>query len=147
MADNLYLHTTAMGTLKKFLNFTQIRFKCSKPNSGKSVDLASSRNSSGAQVVKFFTRETTTFPQACGSFDVFPDDKSDLSKTCSQWGLVDGTYATGTWGHPTTYENRLITAPFFTRSSKHFSLHWNRWECDDYTDVKAPDDEWEIFVR
>ena len=152
MDKNYFLKTSAVGRLRSLLKFKQIRFKCSKPSSGKQLDLASSKNTLGSQVVRYFTGEMAvgTFPKACGSFDVLPSDDSTLSQICSQWGRVSGSYLKGTWGHDgIAMETRLINHPLFRQYHNHFLLAQTRWECDDVAVNVKPksEDYWKLFVR
>ena len=147
---NYFLKTSAVAKLHNLLQFTQIRFKCSKPASKKSVDLATSTNNSGAKVVEFFTGKMPKgkFAKACGSFVTLPEDHSLLSKKCSQWGYVSGAYKTGTWGAGGRgIEIRMVDHPFFIQSMAHFQVNHRRWECDDYTGTPKVDDYWKIYVR
>ena len=149
---NYFLKASALARLHNLLHFAQIRFKCSKPTSRKSVDLATSTNGLGAEVVKFFTGKMPKgkFPKACGSFVILPEDHSVLSKKCSQWGYIAGKgYKTGTWGHDNRdKEIRMMNHLFFVKAKAHFQVIQGRWECDDNNPGTPKDDDyWKIYVR
>ena len=148
---NYVLNTSAVAALHNLLNFSQIRFKCSKPTSRKSIDLATATNELGTKVVKFFTGRMANgkFPKACGSFATLPEDHSVLSKNCSQWGYISGKFKTGTWGYDhTNKEERMVKHPFFIEKKAHFQVNQRRWECDDYEPgTPKADDYWKIYVR
>ena len=151
---NYFLKPSAVARLQNLLHFTQIRFKCSKPTSRKSIDLATATNGLGAKAVKFFTGKMPKgkFPKACGSFVIFPEDHSVLSKKCSQWGNISGQFKTGTWGCDTCdkkgKERRTVRHLFFVAYKNHFQLNGGRWECDDYnTGTPKADDYWKMYVR
>ena len=148
--SDYFLKTSAVAKLQHLLKFSQIRFKCAKPATRKKIDLTTAKNNLGIQAVKYFTGQTGSFPKACHSFDVLPDDNSGLSKECSNWGRMAGKYYTGTWSHDPVhggFESRVSYCVFFTRSAKHFNLEPNRWECDDFLVAPKAEDYWKLFVR
>ena len=139
-----------MKQLRSHLSFTQLRFHCSKLH-GRTFHVATAANRSGEAVVQFFSGETNVFPQACGSFKRLEGDNSYLVADCAKWGLENGSYEVGKWGHQGT--SALNEYPAFIVYKYHWTTRTNpassqpqRWECDDLKLVPDTGD-WKIFVR
>ena len=146
-SNNLVLSNSALNDLRTLMPFTQMRFHCSKPG-GSTFHIVTTGNSSGEAVVQYFTGQTNTMPDSCGSYIKLWDDTSKLANQCADWGRNNsGHYHVGKWGHQDRHE--LYDHPAFTA----FTYHWVtfiRWECDDYklgSYLPPPGTFWKIFVR
>ena len=132
------LSPKGMETLKKFTNFQQIRFRCSKPQShSRVVDIATSKNSTGLWAVDYLLEKRNDKPPACGSYVQMPDDSSNFGKSCSQWYQ-------GKWRNDNMYVH-----PFYINiGSKHnhfFILTGSDMHCDDTSTSKVG--KWSFYVR
>ena len=119
------------------------------------LDIATTTNSSGNQVVQYFTAQTNIFPETCGSYYRLSDNNSKLANQWARWGLQSSKYFVGKWQHDgRVIANRLVGHAAFVAFESHWLVESNgRWECDNYKDTKALDyevssgDFWKIFVR
>ena len=144
-SNNQYLKLNGFNQLKIDMGFTQIRFYCFKKKRGRVLHIMTNNNSSGANVVKFFT-DSDTMPEACGSFTRLPDDNSTLANNCGSWGYPN----TNEWGHRNYRTNtRLYSRPMVWKGKLYFSLHNSPHLCDDDKNEFAMSlgDTWRIFVR
>ena len=141
-----------LRTLGTKLFFTQLRFFCHKKIPGRTFDIATTTNSSGKKVIKYFTAQINVRPESCGSYYPLSDDNSNLTGLCAQWGGQSS--GVGKWhqgGSPTS--NRLLNHAAFVSSEAHWLVERKdgRWECDDYSvdgkDAKSSGDFCKIFVR
>ena len=153
----MLLTPTAMKELRTLINFTQMRFHCKKHNPGRTIHIATVKNSSGEAVVQYFSGQTDVLPDACDSFHKMNDDDSKLATNCENWGK-DGQYNIGKWGHEmdgtigsNQKETRLFNHPLFVYDQQHWVVGFkNRFECDDdnrEVTTVLRGDFWEIFVR
>ena len=142
--NKLGLSTDALRTLKEKMLFKQIRFFCHKKIPGRTFDIATKINSLGHLVVQYFTAQTNTFPDSCGSYYLLSDDNSIMARECAQWG-----YMAGKWSHAgLSSSNRLFNHVAFLVKKAHWVVgHSGRWECDDYGSSKSTGDFWKIYVR
>ena len=69
---------SAMKELKTHLNFTQLRFHCSKQQR-QAFHVTTVANSTGEAVVHFFSGHTDVLPFACSSFKRLDGDTSQLA--------------------------------------------------------------------
>ena len=115
------LSTEALRHLGSKMLFNQLRFFCRKMIPGRVIDIATNKsNSLGQQVIKYFTAQTNTFPQSCGSYYRLPDDNSILASQCSQWGYQSGKYLVGKWHHAGyPIKDRLFNHMAFVASKAH----------------------------
>ena len=154
----MLLTQTAMKELRTLLNFTQLRFHCKKQNPGRTFHIATVKNSSGEDVVQYFSGQTDVLPYACGSFYKMNDDDSYLANKCERWGKYDGKYLVGKWGYEMDSglgsdqnETRLFNHAIFAENEEHWLVGFqNRFECDDDTRFRKTVLRgvfWEIFVR
>ena len=88
--------TKAVRDLRSHLNFTQLRFHCSKKQ-GRTFHVATVANSSGEAVVQYFSGQTNVVPASCGSFQKMHGDNSKLAAQCESWGY-ENRYYVGKWG-------------------------------------------------
>jgi hypothetical protein len=118
-------------------------------------------NTAGQQVVRYFTDDifaSTTFPDACDSFDRLPDDSSVLAQNCSLWGKdLNKNIGVNKWGD--IYFNgraRLVTRPFGIKGTVDYTFGCykyrsiERCSCDDSFITHSPlnvNDTWQIAVR
>ena len=146
-SNNLVLKNSALNDLKTLMPFTQMRFHCRKPG-GSTFHIVTTGNSTGEAVIQYFTGQTNTMPDSCGSYIKLWDDNSKLANLCAYWGRENHNYHVGKWGHEGMSE--LYDHPAFTQSA-YYWLTFSRWECDDH-ELSAsylPPNEtfWKIFVR
>ncbi|KAJ7382418.1 hypothetical protein OS493_035067, partial [Desmophyllum pertusum] len=78
-SNNQFLLRNGFNQLKNDMGFTQIRFYCFKNETGRVFHIMTNKNTTRADVVKYFT-ESDTMPRACGSFTRLPDDNSSLAQ-------------------------------------------------------------------
>ena len=146
-SSNMVLATSALNELRCHLSFAQLRLHCGKQH-GRTFHVATLPNDSGEAVVKYFSRQTDSMPDACGSFATLPGDNSVIARNCSNWGK-DGGYHIGKWGHEGMRE--LYKFPAFVFSKFNWATNpesdWNRWECDDFGNSVSSGDFWKIYVR
>ena len=130
------------------MGFDEIRFYCHKINVGKVIHIKTNKDALGEAVVNFYTVNAvdSNFPTACGSFTILPDDTSELSRRCNEWGLSLNPQK---WGHSSfPGVNRMYFYPGFVYKKHAFSF--NRLLCDDHYIARSPTasgDEYKIFVR
>ena len=141
----MFLAKTAMNELRTYLNFTQLRFHCSK-RSKRTFHVTTATNSIGEAVVQYFSGQTDARPYSCESFVRMEDDNSKLAKVCRQWGF--DSYV-GKWSAPNRNDSRLYNHVVFGR----YDYCWNIWpsrrqfECDDRAHTVSAGDFWKVFVR
>ena len=147
---------TALYELRKHLQFTQLRFHCGKQYA-RILHVMTVTNSTGEDVVQYFSGQTDVKPASCGSFVRMEDDNSQLAENCINWGYdeLTGERRVGKWGgvpglsssgDEMMYDHALFIS---------FANHWivgktgGRWECDDFhiPTNPVPNDFWRIFVR
>lgn len=146
----MLLSKNALSELQMRLSFTQMRFDCSL-KLARVFHVVTTVNSSGEAVVQYFSGQTDKQPEACGSFVRMEDDNSLLAKLCHLWGLENGKYEVGKWGHGQG-EDRLYIYPAFRRGLYHwYNNPDNRiHHCDtDYHNIPSltPGDFWKVYVR
>ena len=152
------LTQTAIKELRRLINFTQLRFHCKKQNPGRTIHIATVKNSSGEAVVQYFSGQTDVLPIACGSFYKLNTDNSELANKCQWWGKDKGQYNVGKWGHEMDgrfgsdqNETRLFDCPMFVENQQHWMVGYqNLYDCDDgerRRKTVLTGDFWEIFVR
>ena len=149
----LVLSKSAMKELRKHLHFTQIRFHCKK-RGGRTFHITTAANSKGEAVVKYLSGETDVIPASCGSFVIMSNDNSRLARLCQHWGLENGYYKVGKWGHERDQDRLSFHTAFVWDYPRQGvgNYFWNldpggRWECDDFNVGVSPGDFWKIFVR
>ena len=77
-----------------------------------------------------------------------------LASICKDWGLANGIYHVGKWGHGEE-QNRLYRFPAFRQFKYHLRVQLNNvgdpneMDCDDmaYNSVISIGDFWRVFVR
>ena len=97
---------SAMNHIRAYINFTQIRFHCSKKKKKKkrtAFHVRTTLNNKGAEVVRYFSGEKDEMPDSCDSFVRMDGDNSRLAQYCATWAYH------GKWGHVRNNvgENRL----------------------------------------
>ena len=133
---------SAMNQLRAYINFTQIRFHCSK-RKGTIFHVRTTLNNKGVEVVRYFSGERDEMPDSCDSFVRMDGDNSRLAQNCAAWAYH------GKWGHVShsVGENRLYSYAAFVA----YSYHWiigGHWKCDDDTNNNlSTGDSWKIYVR
>ena len=85
-SNRLGISTYALATLNFHMAFTQLRFYCYKNIPGKTLDIMTSNNALGRQVVLYFTGKNNVFPKACGSFTRLFDDNSTFGSRMFKMG-------------------------------------------------------------
>lgn len=143
----MILTKSAMKELRTHLAFTQVRFHCSKQK-GRMFHVTTAANSSGEAVVRYFSGQTDIQPASCGSFVRMASDNSLLSRVCENWGLENGHYNVGKWGH-CRGEDRLYYLPAFRVGSYHWHVVIGSALCDDNVNQVSTSagDFWQVFVR
>ena len=151
--NKLALSTDGLHTLRTKMSFEQLRFFCHKKIPGRTFDIATTTNSSGNQVVQYFTAQTNDLPESCGSYYRLSDDNSTLAGQCARWGYQSKKEFVGKWHSDESSDNRLLDHAAFV----HGEIHWlvqksnGRWECDDFNGnagyTVSSGDFWKIFVR
>ena len=141
----MVLKRDALHELREHLSFTQLRFHCSKQQ-GRTFHVTTVANSTGEAVIQYYTGQTETKPDSCGSFVTVKGDSSYLATQCAEWGY-ENNYRVGKWGHDGMRE--LYNHPAFISYAYHWVIYGtgNRWECDDMYVSPKPGDFWKIFVR
>ena len=153
--NKLVLSTNGLHTLGKKLSFKQLRFFCHKRIPGRNFDIATTTNSSGEQVIEYFTKQTNVRPESCGSYYPLSDDNSTLAGQCARWGPNEvSSLFVGKWhADSASIENRLIDHTAFVDGQVHWLVYnpAHRWECDDYFKTNgynvSTGDFWKIFIR
>ena len=147
--NNMFLAKTAMNELRTYLNFTQLRFHCSK-RSKRTFHVTTATNSIGEAVVQYFSGQTDARPYSCESFVRMEDDNSKLAKVCRQWGSEDYRKRyVGKWSSSNRNDNRLYACVVFVG----YNYYWNirprgrQFDCDDRADTVSAGDFWKVFVR
>ena len=135
---------SAMKQLRAYINFTQIRFHCSKEK-GTRFHVRMTLNNKGTEVVRFFSGERDEMPDLCYSFVRMDGDNSRLAQNCAKWANA------GKWGHAkhSVRENRLYNHAAFVAHSYHWVIPTGgHWKCDDNTgDNLSTEDFWKVYVR
>ena len=148
-SQNVGITASALGWLRSHLNFTQLRFHCSKQH-GRTFHVITATNSNGEAAVQYFSGQTDTLPGSCDSFQRMNDDTSVLALNCALWGN-DGRQYVGKWGHHDKKDAtfRLYDHAAFIASSYHWNIVGDYWLCDDAINLftKSARDFWKIFVR
>ena len=145
--NRFVLSPDGMRELRSRISFTQLRFHCRKEQHGRTFHVKTAANSSGEAVVRFFAGDTDVFPKACGSFEKLKGDNSVLASRCAEWGMENGVYHVGKWGHEGHKELYMFSA--FIKYYHHW-ITWpgnNRWQCDDMANNLSRGDFWKIYVR
>ena len=146
-SNRMVLSPDGMRELRSRMSFTQLRFHCRKEQHGRTFHVKTAANSSGEAVARFFAGVTDVFPKACGSFEKLKGDNSVLASRCAEWGMENGVYHVGKWGH----EGHKVLY-MFSAFIKYYH-HWitwpgnNRWQCDDMANNLSGGDFWKIYVR
>ena len=136
------LKIDGFSKLKEDMGFTQIRFYCFKKAPGRVFHVMTNKDSTGTDVMKFFTTSNTK-PVACGSFTRLPDDNSSLAVNCNKWGYP----GSNKWGHSLFVNQlRLYERPIIWFSKKGYRIY-KSYRCDDNEDSVSLHDTWQIFVR
>ena len=94
----MLLTKTAVNELQTHLPFTQMRFHCNKQQ-GRTFHVTTAANSSGEDVVQYFSGQMDVQPASCGSFVILNDDNSRLARACKRWGYEKGSPYVNKWGH------------------------------------------------
>lgn len=145
---------TALHELSKHLQFTQLRFHCGKQYA-RILHVITVTNSTGKDVVQYFSGHSDVKPTSCGSFARMEDDNSQLAEHCSRWGYNETTaqYDVGKWGGvpwlTSSNDEMMYDHVMFIPSANHWIVGkaGGRWECDDFVSNPVPKDFWRIFVR
>ena len=135
---------SAMSQLRAYINFTQIRFHCSKEKET-TFHVRTTLNNKGTEAVRYFSGERDEMPDSCDSFVRMEGDNSRLAQNCATWAYD------GKWGHGTNGvgENRLYDHSAFVGGKYHWIISVDgNWECDDNTsDNLSTGDFWKVYVR
>ena len=147
--NNMLLEKTAMNELRTHLNFTQLRFHCSK-RLKRRFHVTTAPNSFGEAVVQYFSGQTDVLPYSCESFVRMEDDDSKLANVCQKWG-AGGTnsHNVGTWSSSDRNEDRLYDHVVIVWGTYHWNIQpsHQRFDCDDFAHAVSAGDFWKIYVR
>ena len=145
----MFLSLEATRELRAHLSFTQLRFHCSKQK-GRTFHVTTAPNSNGEAVINFFSGQTNSRPNSCGSFVRMKDDNSMLAQNCQQWKDQK-------WGDHNPSGSCRYKVVAFVYAGFHWLLQTpisSRWECDDYNTSNGgeffglfPGDFWKVYVR
>lgn len=132
--NRMGIATSAMNELRSHMNFTQLRFHCSKQ-----------------QQRTFHWSDRCSVPFSCYSFKVMDGDNSQLAMQCDKWGNDGVTlrYA-GKWGHHKLQVNhRMYNHAAFVANKYHWVIVNGKWLCDDVGSnfALSRGDFWKIYVR
>ncbi|KAL9957011.1 hypothetical protein ACROYT_G038588 [Oculina patagonica] len=142
---------SAMNELRTHLNFTQLRFQCSKQQ-GRTFHVTTVANSTGEAVVQYFSDQTNMRPSSCNSFQRLAGDNSQLAMQCEKWGR-EGSFHVGKWGHDQkTGETMMYNHAAFIAYNNRWLIFHGKWLCDDNDDENSffavsRGDFWKIYVR
>lgn len=145
-SNKMLITRRAIKELHAQLNFTQLRFHCSKRHPGRTFHVVTTTNSSGDAVVRYFSGRTDVRPVSCGSFERMEDDNSRLATRCGEWEL-------GKWSTENRYQDRLYNHVAYKSYGWHWILYDSsyssppRFDCDDELTAVSPGDFWNVFVR
>ncbi len=133
---------SAMNELRTHLNFTQLRFHCSKQQ-GRTFHVTTVANSTGEAVVQYFSGQTDMRPSSCNSFQRLAADNSRLALQCDKWGNGE------MWGHSNVIgEYRMYNHAAYIAGKYHRVVTISgHWFCDDGEDYISRGDFWKIYVR
>ncbi|XP_057309867.1 uncharacterized protein LOC130647878 [Hydractinia symbiolongicarpus] len=138
------LTVSGLGALRKFINFTQLRFYCHKPWHNRTIHIATTNDFNGKKVVDYFSGVTETLPPSCHSYEILPDDTSYIASQCMNWALQQ-------WSTSHKDNNKLNNHFIWIRNHHHVNLYDERLECDDYYKRDKAQynssGEWRFFVR
>ncbi|PFX31885.1 hypothetical protein AWC38_SpisGene3327 [Stylophora pistillata] len=147
--NNILLTKTAMNELRTHLNFTQLRFHCSK-RLKRTFHVTTAANSFGEAVVQYFSGQIDVLPYSCESFVRMEDDNSELANVCQKWGFEGNKkHNVGKWSSSKRNENRLYDHVVIVYATYHWNIQpsQQRFECDDYKHAVSAGDFWKIYVR
>ena len=141
------IKSSAMNELRSHINFTQLRFHCSKQQ-GRTFHVTTVANNTGEAVVQYFSDQTKELPFSCYSFKRLVGDNSQLATQCEKWGRYSSSYFVGKWGHSKKKgQFRMYDHAAFIRNKCHWLAYNGNWLCDDDNLVVSQGDFWKIYVR
>ena len=144
------ISTSSMRQLRSHLNFTQLRFHCSKEN-GCIFHVITVINSTGEAVVQYFSGQSSVLQASCGSFITMKDDNSYLAQQCHRWGNDGSRHYVGKWGHfNKNGEQWMYDHSAFVAHRYHWVVYNNVWLCDESRGnvfATSTEDFWKIYVR
>jgi len=134
------LSQLGLAQLQSLINFTEIRFFCTKPQGGKILDI----KSDNGDVINYFTGQSI-FQITANAYSMtrLPSDASLLGQNPSLW---DG--GTSKWGHNSLGASLRSHPMYITNIANWNAPYGSRYECDDFQfsgNNKAG--TWEIYVR
>ena len=141
--NSKYLTDVALRQLQLKIGFKQLRYRCHKQSVGRIFHIMTKNNSEGYRVIHHFIVEPT-WPPACGSFVILPDDNSILSQHCSQWG---DQRLKNHWGRMlNTLALRMYSRPAFMPGQ--YDIGFGPYfMCDSVDTLLNTGDFWEFSVR
>lgn len=142
--NRMAIGLSAMNVLWTYLNFTQLRFHCSKQQR-RTFHVTTVANSTSEAVVQYFSGQTDVRPLACNSFKRLDGDNSELAMQCDRWG----SNSNGKWGKRNRKgESMMYNHPAFIPFEKKWSLAKSKWLCDDNgNNIISSGDFWKVYVR
>ena len=142
--NRMAIGLSGMKELSTYLNFTQLRFHCSKQQ-GRTFHVTTVANSTGEAVVQYFSDHTDVLPLACNSFNRLDDDNSQLAMQCHLWSSQN----VGKWGNSgSTGERIMYNQAAFIPGKNQWNIVKGKWLCDDKKDDPiSAGDFWKVYVR
>ncbi|XP_048585299.1 uncharacterized protein LOC116601179 [Nematostella vectensis] len=148
----VFVKVPAIRQLKAIMPFAQMRWRCHKKNVGRTLDIMTTNDSAGWNVITHFLSDPDIFPAACNSFTRLPDDDSFLAKNCAKWGNSGSATLIDKWGR---YSNkgdfRIFNNAIVWENEYYFTGTAPNLFCDDFTGATYKEtsigDTWELYVR
>ena len=143
-----YISMNALKNLVESGLYQQIRFYCTSKNIGRTIHLKTLLNENGKKVLEGYALSEIALVSSCGSFEVYSDDTSYVSRHCEEWVGRDnsGTGHTGYWNY--FYPHRLFSLPFYVPARHIFMVGYLPHiltYCDNYGhNVHG---KWEVLIR
>ncbi|KXJ05797.1 hypothetical protein AC249_AIPGENE3612 [Exaiptasia diaphana] len=107
---------------------------------GRTVHVITAANSTGYDVIDYFSAVHNNRPFACNSFYRGSDDDSLLAAQCHLW-------SDGKWGSGTRINNWRLNDHAFYVPNKYHWVTISYVTCDSRIVVNNPGDYWKIYVR
>ncbi|XP_031567526.1 uncharacterized protein LOC116302384 isoform X2 [Actinia tenebrosa] len=146
----LVIQPAALKELRNRLGFNQMRWFCYKKSVNRKVHIMTKATASGESVIRYFSESPPVPAKACISFQLLPDDTSELARNCDGWGGPDNF---DEWGRrdrsgETRVQYDVIRWQKNGISVNHFSMYPGQYLCDDGAlSITSVNDTWAYYVR
>ena len=143
-----YISMNALKNLVESGLYQQIRFYCTSKIPGRTIHLKTLLNENGKRVLEGYALSEKALVSSCGSFEVYQDDTSYVSRHCEEWIGRDNsrTEHAGYWNY--FYPHKLFTSPIFIPSRHNFLVGYlpHIWTyCDNHG--HRVHGKWEVLIR